>query len=446
MAGLPGVAQCNVGSVRNISDGNEGGFDLRKWFPQLLNIALRMATLASRFLLVFFLAKLITPSELGLYGILTATIGYSLYLVGLDFYTFTTRELIKFDRQSWGKVFKNQVALALVLYVLVLPLLSLVFINGYLPWSLAIWFYVLIVLEHINQEMFRLFIALSDQLYASILLFFRQGTWAIGITIFMLINPAVRNLDSLLIAWVLSGIVTVFLGFFRIYKLRVGGWKESIDWTWIIRGLKISLPFLVATLALRGIFTLDRYWLQSLANLEVVGAYVLFISLGLTMITFLDAGVFTFSYPTLIKAYQKKQPVLFRKKMREMLIQTTAFSIVFSGVSLLVMPYLLVLIDNPIYFKYQSMYVWLLVMAALNAFSMIPHYGLYAQNLDRPIMQAHAMGFGAFVASVFVFSNYSQIYAIPIGLCVAFAVILFWKTLAYFHFTPRTTGSIVAKL
>lgn len=399
-----------------------------------------MATLASRFLLVFFLAKLITPSELGLYGIFTATIGYSLYLVGLDFYTFTTRELIKHGRESWGKLFKNQVALALVLYALVLPLLSLVFYNGYLPWSLVIWFYVLIVLEHINQEMFRLFIALSDQLYASILLFLRQGTWAIGITVFMLINPAVRNLDSLLIAWVLSGIATVFFGFFRIYKLRVGGWKERIDWSWIIKGLKISLPFLAATLALRGIFTLDRYWLQSLTSLEVVGAYVLFISLGLTMITFLDAGVFTFSYPALIKLYQQNQLVLFRKKMREMLILTSSFSIVFSVASLFLMPYLLEFIDNPIYFKYQSLYIYLLLMAALNAFSMIPHYGLYAQNLDRPIIQAHAMGFGAFIVSAYIFSNYSKIYAIPMGLCVAFAVILVWKTLAYFHFTSKMAG------
>lgn len=414
--------------------------------PQVVNVALRMATLASRFLLVFFLAKLITPSELGLYGLLTASIGYSLYFIGLDFYTYTTRELIKYDRQSWGRIFKNQVALSLVLYALVLPLLTFVFLKGYLPWSLAVWFYALILLEHINQEMFRLFIALSDQLYASVLLFLRQGTWAIGITICMLINPGSRNLDSLLIAWVLSGIVTVFFGIFRIHKLRACGWRESIDWAWIMKGLKVSLPFLAATLALRGIFTVDRYWLQSLASLEVVGAYVLFISLGLTMITFLDAGVFTFSYPTLIKAYQKKQTVLFRTKMREMFIQTALFSCFFSAVSLFFMPYLLKLIDKPVFFKYQPMYVWLLVMAVLNAFSMIPHYGLYAQNMDRPIIQGHVMGLCAFVVSVFFFLNYSHIYAIPIGLCVAFAVILVWKTLAYFYLTPRANEYFVAKL
>lgn len=416
-----------------------------RWYLQFVNVALRMFTLASRFLLVFFLAKFLTPSELGLYGLLTATIRYSLYIVGLDFYTYTTRELIEHDCKSWGRLFKNQVVLSLFLYLLTFPLLGLVFYGKYLPWSLAPWFYTLILLEHINQEVFRLLIALSYQTYASVLLFLRQAVWAIGIVIFMLLNKEMRNLDSLLAAWVISGIATVIFGFFRVYRFQAGGWRENVDWGWISKGIKVSLPFLVATLALRGLFTIDRYWLQSLTNLEVVGAYVLFVSLGLTMITFLDAGVFTFSYPILIKSYKKKQNDLFRTKMHEMFIQTTLVVIFYSVVSLFILPYVLELINNPIYFKYQPMYILLLVMTALYGFSMIPHYGLYAQGLDRPIILAHVVGFGTFIVSVFVFVNYSKIYAIPISLCVAFAAILCGKTLAYFYHAPRSMERIVTK-
>ena len=52
---------------------------------RLFNMALRGLTLASKFLLIFFLARFLEPAELGLYGLVVATIGYALYLLGLDF-------------------------------------------------------------------------------------------------------------------------------------------------------------------------------------------------------------------------------------------------------------------------------------------------------------------------------------------------------------------------
>ena len=85
---------------------------------RLINVALRGTTLASKFLLIFFLAKFLEPKQLGLYGLLTVTIGYALYLLGFDFYTFTTREIIKLKRHEWGGLLKDQGALSLVLYVL----------------------------------------------------------------------------------------------------------------------------------------------------------------------------------------------------------------------------------------------------------------------------------------------------------------------------------------
>ena len=121
-----------------------------------MNIALRGITLASKFLLIFFLAKFLEPAELGLYGLLTVTIGYALYLLGFDFYTFTTREILKRERHEWGGLLKDQGALSLVLYVIVLPLLSLIFLEGLLPWSVAGWFFILLVLEHLTQELGRL--------------------------------------------------------------------------------------------------------------------------------------------------------------------------------------------------------------------------------------------------------------------------------------------------
>ena len=403
---------------------------------RVLNIALRSATLASKFFLIFFLARFLEPAQLGLYGLLTATIGYSLYLLGFDFYTFTTREILKRDRKEWGGLLKDQGVLSLVLYVIFIPLLSLIFIKGLLPWSLAGWFFVLLVLEHLNQEFGRLLIVISEQLLASAMLFLRQGTWAIAVATLMVFEPTTRSLDYVFGGWAVAGLIAVLISAYRLAQLGIGGWHKRIDWKWIAMGLKISIPFLVATLAIRGVFTLDRYWLESLGGLEMVGAYVLFMGIAGSLMGFLDAGVFAFSYPGLISSYNKNQPLLFRQNLRKMSIQTCVLSLGFVVVSMLLLSPLLSFLGNPLYVTQQYLYPWILIITVLYALGMIPHFALYSQGLDRPIVQSHIASLFLFVITTGLFSQHWPLLAVPLGLCIAFTFILAWKTWAFYKLTP----------
>ena len=403
---------------------------------RVLNVALHGVTLASRFLLIFFLARFLEPAQLGLYGLLTATIGYSLYLLGFDFYTFTTREILKRERHEWGGLLKDQGALSLVLYAVFIPLLSLIFFKGLLPWHLAGWFFALLVLEHLNQELGRLLVAISEQLLASVILFLRQGTWAIAVTALMAVEPATRSLDYVLGAWTVGGMVAVLAGAYRLTQLHIAGWQKKIDWNWITTGLKVSIPFLVATFAIRGVFTLDRYWLQSLGGLDILGVYVLFMGIGGALMAFLDAGLFAFSYPGLISAYQKKQPALFYKSVRTLLVQTGMLSAAFSVVSLLLISPLLSWLGNSLYVAQQNLYPWVLIAMVLYALGMVPHYALYAQGIDRPIIHSHIASLVVFVIATWLFSQRWPLLAVPLGLCSAFALILVWKGWAFFRLTP----------
>lgn len=56
---------------------------MRHLSPPVINLGLPGLTLGTRFLLIFALAKFLSPAEVGLYGLFTATIGYALYFVGL---------------------------------------------------------------------------------------------------------------------------------------------------------------------------------------------------------------------------------------------------------------------------------------------------------------------------------------------------------------------------
>lgn len=403
---------------------------------QLTNITIRGLTLVSKFLLIFFLARFLEPGELGVYGLLAATVSYSLYFLGFDFYTYSTRELLKRDRKEWGGLLKAQGALTLVLYLVFLPLLTLVFIGGLLPVSVIGWFFALLILEHLTQELGRLLVAVSDQLYASLVLFFRSGIWAVLAAGVMCVVPQARDLDVVLGAWVLGGLVALSLGFSRVWRMRLSGWQQEIDWAWVLKGLKLAFALLIATLAIRALFTLDRYWFEHLAGLDALGAYVLFMGISMALISFLDAGVFAFIYPGLISAHQQGNATGFRSGMRRLLLQTISFSCIFSVAGLLAVGPLLLWLDRPLYSAQQGLFVWILLATVLYAVGMVPHFGLYAQGHDRPIIHSHIVSLIVFVLATWIFAQFWPQLAVPLGLCISFFFVLCWKAWSFHRLTP----------
>lgn len=410
---------------------------------RLSNVALRGATLASKFLLVFFLARYLTAGELGLYGLLTATIAYALYLVGLDFYIYTTREIAKIGELRFGGLLKNQIAMTAALYAVFLPSLLTIFAMKLLPWQLAVWFFVLLVLEHINQEIGRLLIALSQQHAASLNLFLRSGSWPLAAILLMSLHPGFKSLNSVLLLWIIGDLLALTFSALKLRQLEIHGWQERIDWGWIATGIKVAIPFLLATLAIRGIFTFDRYWVKELSSLEIVGAYVLFMGLSSAIISFLDAGVFSFIYPDLIRSYNAGNPALFRTQARSLLTQTILFLCALTLTATVLITPALSLIGKPIYSENITLFYWSLSSVILYSLGMVPHYCLYAQGKDRAIILSHLLGCAVFLLCTWALSSTLSYMAVPISLCIAFLAILTVKALAFIFVTPHDCNPFI---
>lgn len=405
-------------------------------YKKIFNMLLRGLTLVSKFSLVFFLARFLEPAELGIYGLLSATVSYSLYFLGIDFYTYTTRELLASDRSLWGGMLKSQCVLFFIIYIIVLPTLGVFFYYDLLPMRVFGWFFSILILEHINQELMRIFVAVSEPFYASVLLFFRSGLWSLLVTVLMFLEPNMRSIDFVFFAWLSGSVFALFLGAYKIKSLKLSGWASSVDWSWLIRGIKISTSLLFATLAIRGVFTVDRYWFQELAGTEILGAYVLFMGICMALMSFLDAGVFVFLYPGLISAFQQGDVKKFRFSIRVMFFQTLCLSAPFALVSLLAIDPILGWLDRPIYIAHRELFLWLLLATILFALSMVPHYGLYAQGYDRSIIRSHVASLVVFVLATWGFSQHWNELAVPLGLCVSFFVMVCWKYFAFYRLTP----------
>lgn len=400
-------------------------------FQKILNIFLRGITLACRFIFVFVMARFLTPSLLGLYGLFTATVAYALYFVGLDFYTYTTRQILKNPQTRWGAFLKNQIALSASLYLVFIPIILILVMWGLIPINLLAWFLPILILEHVNQELSRLLIAISEQITASIVSFVRQGSWALVAVGLMALAPSARNLETIFALWAFAGASAAIIGGYRIARLDIGGWSDKLDLGWIKDGVRTSIAFLVATLALRGLQTVDRYWLQALTNTDVVGAYVLFTGMAGALLIFLDAGVFAYSYPALIRVHHAGDIDQFKSQLRKMLVSVLISAALFGLFSLIVLPYLLAWIGNDFYIQAQKIYIWLLIAALVNAVGMVPHYALYAQGRDRPIIYSHVASIFVFIGSTYAYIHLDPFMAVPYGLVTAFASLLIWKSMAY---------------
>ena len=238
---------------------------------RLLNIGMRGATLLLKFVLLFSLARLLEPSQVGLYGLFAAVALFLAGVAGLGYSMYATREIAAADVDRRTAIIRDQAVFCVLAYVLVLPLSLLLFFSETLPWTLAGWFFALMVLEHVGVEVERILVAASRQMAASVVLFLRSGSWVLVAVPLMWTNPALRRLDTVLAAWGVGATVACAVGLIGI--ARIGTWDifRAINWSWMKGGLRIGLPLLGGTLALKSLTTLDRIWVGVVGGLEVLG-------------------------------------------------------------------------------------------------------------------------------------------------------------------------------
>ena len=398
-----------------------------------MNVGLRGLTLLSKFGLLLFLAVFLKPAELGLYGLVVASVAYATYPLGFEFYTYSTREIVRVPREQKGGVLRNQLALHARLYMAVLPLFLLIFYFELLPWKMAPWFFILVVLEHACQEMMRLLIAVERQLMASIALFVRQGLWAIIAMALMFGNEAFRELKVLFISWAFGSAVAAIISVVVLWKEVAFSnvLSNAVDWKWVRKGLMVAIPMFMGTMALNFMTIIDRYWFETLQGVQALGGYIFFISIAASVMSFLEAGVFSFIYPAILAAQHAGETEKFNALLKKMLMQTVVLSVLLIIVILFFIDLFLVWVGHEIYIGMKNiLYIFLLAMF-FQAISYVPHYALYAVGRDRAIISAHLACVPVFLCAVLLIKQWSSYYAVPFGIVIAFVFMLAYKLIAF---------------
>lgn len=394
----------------------------------LLNIGIRGATLVSKFILIFFLAIFFNAADVGLYGLITSSIGYALYAFGFDFYLYSGRELIGTDKQLIGSMIKDQFVLYLFSYVFMSPVFLIAFYQGFIPWYFAPAFFIILILEHIGQELNRVLVALSSQLWASVILFIRSGVWCLLVILMMWLIPTTRSLNNLLIFWIFGSVLSNILCAYVLKKYGFSGWTNKTDWGWIKRGVKTALPYFMTTLVLQALFTADRYLMKIHFGDEILGAYVLFASFAFAISTFVDAGVFVFFYPMLIHAFKKNDALEYRRIFSQMSKNVVILVSVLSLIGIILIKPILLITKKTIYLNNVPLFYVLLLAIWFQVLGWIPQYGLYAKRKDREIIVSNLVASILFFPFVFPAMKYFGQFGVAFALCLVFFLAFMLKS------------------
>lgn len=135
---------------------------------RIVSLSMRVFALFAKLGLLFYLAKYMTPEDFVLFGILTVTVAYLQYIIGLDLYNYANRQLAlnrsKFNLlRIVGKQYSFYFCmyLCLVFISLILWFIRITF-NEILPEWAFIFIFILIT-EHFFNEVYRLFNFMLNQ-------------------------------------------------------------------------------------------------------------------------------------------------------------------------------------------------------------------------------------------------------------------------------------------
>lgn len=353
-----------------------------------LNLGIRGITIVLRFLLIFGLGRYYSTEDLGVFGLLSTTITIVIFFLGFDFYAYAHREILAAGKKEQVKHIGSSLALFAITYIIVLPICLFIFFANILPIHLLVWFYVLAILEHISQELYRLFILFSQQLFANVLLFLRMAAWILPVLFYWLFNDFVDlQLEIIFSAWCVGLLVSVGLGIYRLkqhYASVSIDWQ--VDWQWIRRGIFVSAQFLVGTLAYKVIEFSDRYFLDYYLDKKSVGIYTFYYNFANTLQTLVFTLVIANLYPKLAEYYVTGKKDLFESYKQQFQKQVILISLIGSILVFFIIFPILYFVAKPEFYDSITTYAVLIVAVTLLNISFVPHYVLYAKGRDKAIM------------------------------------------------------------
>jgi O-antigen/teichoic acid export membrane protein len=401
-----------------------------RWF----NLGLRLISLGSRFLLVILLAKSMRIEDFAFYGLFAAAVTYSVYVIGVDFYTFAVRDLVTQPKPFWRALLRDQFLLYSATFAIFICCSLVLLAAGVISANMLIWLLLLLASEHLAQELSRLLIITGNVLQSSIALFIRSGLWVMILAALWWKNPAAPlQLQQVFTLWLSGGILAIVWSLWCLREVLRDRSSAGapVDWGRLRTGIRIAAIFFAGTLVLKFVSTADRFLVEHIAGLAAVGPYVLYIGLAGAIAAVVDAAVVLYDYPGLIRAWQagdeQQFHTLYRAFLRRVLLHALGAALV---LALFLRP-VLDFIGKQHVLEAWPLAVPLILANVLLALANVPHYALYAARQDRGILAATIIGTAVFLLAAVITGPWLGALAVAWSFCLSALAVLLSKFLVW---------------
>ncbi len=328
----------------------------------------------------------------GEYSLLAVTVLLLVYVLGADFYSYANRELLH-PAANKQKIIYNQFILYFVIYILLFPFIYLLFKKLNFPFSYFYWFYFVLITEHLSFEFYRLLFLFKKPIAANINLFLRNGLWVLAVVLWLIIKKEI-NLMLILKFWLSGNIASLFFSLMIVMNKRhkIILKDLQLDANWIKKGIVISFPFFLGTVAYKTIEFADRYMIDFFLDKKAVGVYSFFANMANVMNIVLFTLVVSIFYPYIVEGIMEKDKPKVSKyyhKFKKEILQWSMFLLVVLSILL---PLVLFFIGKQ---KYLPDFYVFLLLAISNFFlnlSFLYHYIIYAHKKDWIIFKATFIG------------------------------------------------------
>ncbi|WP_159018815.1 lipopolysaccharide biosynthesis protein [Algibacter sp. L3A6] len=401
---------------------------------------MRGVSLGAKFVFALYISKYLEVDVYGEYNLLVTSVTFLLFAIGLDFYSFSAREILAISGEKRFFFIKHQFLFHFIVYILFIPIIYF-FCKEFLRTDLFLWFYILVVSEHFSQEFYRIFIFHNKQLISNILLFFRTFFWIalISLDVFVL-EEHEFSIDLILKFWILGSLISCVLAVFILRKeysfsiIEIFSIREY-DFKVLKTGLFICMPIFLSTISYKLIEYSDRFLIDIFLNKTQVGVYSLYSNFSNITNIVVNTVVTLMLFPKLVENVKKEnydQFFLIKAKFKKELIYVTF------GMSLLLAFLIFPLLDwvgKDDYSEYViSFFILILGNIFLNL-SFLPHYLLYAFSQDVkniiPTIIAMVINVLLNVVLLLIFKN---IIVVAIATTVSYIIIFILKQLNWLRF------------
>lgn len=355
-------------------------------FYKLFNLGLRVAPLSVKFLFFAVLSKVLSPEIYGSYTLITTTITVSIFVLGLDFYNYSIREILMNSQNTVSKVFSTFL-LYIVVYIIAMSCVAVYYhFSDGMGMSLKLTFTILLICitEHFCQEAYRLQIAFKKVLTANLIFFFRVFLWMSYLTIEILFFNKNLVLETILNYWLIFNLVAVGLNVVTAVRPAInnkGSLKLSI--VFIKRGIVVCSLFFLGTLSLKSIEYLNRYIVDLFLGKEITGVFSFYSNLALVITVYINAIVISFELPLLIEKGNTSNFSKYFKIFKNSFLKQIVIIIV---LLLIAIAPILYWQDIPLYKDYLYIFFILLISTAIINYSLVYHFYLYIKKKDRTIL------------------------------------------------------------